>query len=571
MTDLGLVSVLPASVIIALLILTISFCVALNQRKMQVPIVLLHILLLIFMLYGITTLIEEVPRFAIVYRHAGYTDYIMRTGGVDPSLDAYFNWPGFFIFSAFLTQIAGYHDILSFAAWSAVAFNLMYLGPMYIIFTTVTKDKRIIWLALWFFFVTNWIAQDYYSPQGLNFFTYLLIIAILLKWFKSPMPVVPRKMPRQLQRLGRFSAPAQWLYEWLFAPDDMGVTVTATPPRKRLVLLVCVLAIFTFIVSSHPLTPFLTIASVLALAIFNRISPRWLPIAMIGITTVWFVFMAQTYLAGHLSALFSDVGQFGGAITSNVTDRATSANPDHSFIADLRIVMTLFVWVLALAGGILRLRKGYRDATYVLLAVAPFPILLVQSYGGEMLMRIYLFTLPFMVFFAASLFYTASGKNTSLWMKRASIVLCVVLLSGFLFTRYGNERMDYVTSAELTGLRHLYNTAPRNSLLIESWEGTPWEFQNYEQYDHYTLSDTLAPAIETKNVNAVVQLIESTNAPKAYILFTRTERATAQGEGLPPGTLDSLEHALLSSGKFVTVYSNTDAQILQFIGTGKTS
>src|SRR5215467_9629649 len=104
-TDLGLVSVLPASIIIAFAILTISFCLTLQQSRLWVPIILLHFFLLIFMLYGITTLVEEAPRFAAVYRHAGYTEYIMRTSSVDPGLDAYFSSPGFLVLSAFVTQM----------------------------------------------------------------------------------------------------------------------------------------------------------------------------------------------------------------------------------------------------------------------------------------------------------------------------------------------------------------------------------------------------------------------------------------------------------------------------------
>src|SRR5713226_7757955 len=42
-TDLGLVSVLPASIIIALVILTVSFCLTLQQPELRVPIILLHL------------------------------------------------------------------------------------------------------------------------------------------------------------------------------------------------------------------------------------------------------------------------------------------------------------------------------------------------------------------------------------------------------------------------------------------------------------------------------------------------------------------------------------------------
>src|SRR5439155_2128671 len=147
MNDLGLVSVLPPTIILALIILTISFCLTLRQPKLRMPIILLHLFLLIFMLYGITTLVEEAPRFTAVYWNAGYTEYIMRTGTVDPSLDAYFSWPGFFVLSAFVTRITEYHDILPLAAWAPVFFNLIYLGPLYMIFTSATTDKRLVWLG----------------------------------------------------------------------------------------------------------------------------------------------------------------------------------------------------------------------------------------------------------------------------------------------------------------------------------------------------------------------------------------------------------------------------------------
>jgi hypothetical protein len=592
MTDLGLVSVLPAASIFALLMFVISFCVALNQKRLREPVLLLHLLLLIFMLYGVTTLVEQEPRFAMVYTHAGYTEFIMRTATVDPYVDAYFNWPGFFILSAFLTRIAGYHDILSYAAWAPVYFNLFYLGPLYVIFTTATKDKRIIWLGLCIFYLTNWIAQDYYSPQGLNFFLYLLVIAILLKWFKKPAPITPRQPKAKRRKLGWLSSLIGQTYAWLTAPDPL---VTPVQPRQRRVLLASIVVIFAFMVFSHPLTPFFTIITVTALVLFGRITPRWLPILMIVMTAAWDFFIAEPYWSGHIASILSDVGQLSSALSSNVTSRVVDGDPEHTFISEIRVVMTLFIWGLALLGGMLRLRQGYRDASYVLLAVMPFPVLAIQAYGGEMLLRIYLFTLPTMVFFAAALFYSAPtrsmslsmkkwrlaffargegigpARGMSLWMKVMVGVASVVLLGGFLFTRYGNERMDYITNAELAGVRHLYSIAPKGSMLIAGWDGTPWQFQDIEQYDTEVLGDNLLNAIVTKNVGAVVQFIENARPPRAYLIFTRSQKATARIDGLPPGTLDQFEHTLLTSREFALVYSNIDAQIFLFTGVQRAS
>lgn len=560
MTDLGLVSVLPASIIIALAILTISFCLILRQPELRVPIILLHLFLLIFMLYGITTLVEEAPRFAIVYRHAGYTEYIIRTGSVDPNLDAYFNWPGFFVLSAFMTKITGYHDILPFAAWAPVFFNLIYLGPLYMIFTSATTDKRIVWLALWFFYMTNWIAQDYFSPQGLNFFFYLVIIAILLKWFKKPAPM--RQQERQRRRMGRFATLVSQLNGWLTASDPL---LTTAHPRQRRVLLASVVVIFAFTVFSHPLTPFFTIASVGALVIFRRCTPFWLPILMAIMTGAWIIIMTQAFLVGHMYEVFGNFGQVNYAITSNVAARV-EGSPGHIFIGEMRVIMTAALWGLAFIGAVRRLRKGYRDVSYILLAIAPFPLIVANSYDGEMLLRIYLFSLPPMVFFAAALFYPTPLSGMSRKTTAAVVGVSLILLGGFLFTRYGNERMDYMSNAEIDGMNYLYSIAQPKSLLIESSYSTPWEYQGFEKYNYYSLTTVLPEAVTHKDIGSIVRFINSENSTDTYLIFARSEKASAGLLlGLPPKTLDRLEVALLKSGKFVLLYSNPDVQIIKYI------
>jgi hypothetical protein len=389
-----------------------------------------------------------------------------------------------------------------------------------------------------------------------------------LKWFKNPSPA-PKILKRErLQRLLRRWPLIYTMSAWMTVPD---IYSTPLQPAKRPALLASILAIFALMVFSHPLTPGLTIASVLALTIFRRCKPFWLPLVMILMSVLWLLFMTEAYLAGHLVAIVSDIGHLGGAINANVTSRVVAGNPEHALIAELRIVMTLCIWGLGFVGAVLRLRKGYRDFTSVLLAVAPFPLFVVQTYGGEMLMRIYLFTLPFMAFFAASIFYSLSYKRPSLWLKVATVPLCLVFLGGFLFTRYGNERMDYMTNAEVAGVRHLYAIAPLGSLFVAGWDGTPWQFEDYEQYSNYALSDDphLSDAVAHKNVHAIVQFIDTVNAPRVYVIFTRSQKATAQALGLPPNTLDQLQQMMLTSRKFVSIYSTADAQILLYVGERK--
>ena len=569
MNDLGLVSVLPLPIILAVILLNISFCFLLRSPKLRVPVIMLHVFLLIFMLFSVTTFMEEAVRFSTVYRHAGYTEYITRTGSVDPNLDAYFSWPGFFILAALVTQLAGYHTILQYAAWAPVFFNIIYLPAIYVIFTTATTDKRLIWLAVWFFYLTNWIGQDYYSPQGMNYFFYLVIVAVLLKWFKVPSTTQPPFWAKLIGRFGRFSPLAQKLYEWIIAPETLR---TPASGWQRAGLLLILIVMFGFVVFSHPLTPFFIFVSVAALIFLRRCTTWWLPFLLAIMIILWIVTMTQSFLLGHSSMIFGNFGQLGSSVTTNVADRV-HGNQLHTYVAWARVVMTGLLWGMAFLGGVSRMRKGYRDGTYLLLAVVPFPLIVVQDYGGEMFLRIYLFVLPMMAFFTAILFYTTHSlgvRRQNIWRTLACCATCIMLIGGFLLTRYGNEHMDYITYDEYNGIQHLYQIAPAGSLLIQGWGDAGWQFQDYEKYDCQTLSDVGPQIVEKKDIDALVRYIRA-EAPDhpAYIIFTRSQRVSAEAiSGEPVGTLDSFEASLLHSYRFQLVYNHPDAQIFFYAGNG---
>ncbi len=572
MNDLGMISTFPPSFIFAIIALCISFCLNLRQAKPNVPILMLQLFLLIFMLYGIQNIVEEAPRFNVVYRHAGYTEYIIRTGTVNPNLDAYFSWPGFFVLSAVVTTLAGYHSVLSFAGWAPVFYNVIYAGPLYMLFTSASTNKRLIWLGLWFFYLTNWIGQDYFSPQGLNFFFYLVILAILVKWFKAPPLKTSSKIQTYLSKQrqwhrGRFTFSLQSIYARLVAPNEMS---TLEELKQRRIMIPIVLVLFLFVIYSHPLTPFALLTGVAALVIFRRCSPVWLLIVMACMTGVWDIFMAQTFLVGHMSMVTGTFGQVTSNVSAGVLQRTDSGDAEHNFVAAMRVVMTALLWLFALLGMLRRLGKGNRGIPYVLLSLAPFPLVLANQYGGEMILRAYLFSLPFIAFFAASFFFPMYRKTmykTSVWMTMRIICAVLILFGGFLFTRYGNEREDYMTYKEVAGIRYLYSLAPPGSLFIAMKSDPPWQFQDYEQYTCRIFD----PSVDvTKDANGIMQAISSQHDASVYLIFTRSEEAASEEDGgLPPGILNRLRTALLKSGDFRTVYSNTDAQILVFTSSTK--
>lgn len=555
MNDLGLVSVLPASVFAALVILVISFCLVLSQERINTPVVLLHLVVLIFILYGTTTLVEQAPRFQSTWKHIGVTDYILRTGQINPRIDAYFNWPVFFILSGLITEVGGFQSMVSFVGWAPVFLNLIYLGGLYILLGAGTVDKRLVWLGIWFFYLTNWVGQDYFSPQGFNFFLFIVIIGIVLKWFKA-MIVEPDPIPweRFLFRNGALSRLANRIYSWLTPVQSPS---TPSTPAQRVGLVAIVLILFTVVASSHQLTPFFTLGAIMALVVFNRCSLRGLPVLLGVILVTWLSYMAVTYMAGHFAHVTGHVGEVGTSVGANVTKRL-QGSPDHMVVIYIRLVMTVAIWGLAVLGGIRRLRSGRWDITYALLAFAPFPVMALQSYGGEMVLRVYLFALPFMVFFAAAFFFPVPWIKTSWRTVIMMVLVSLGLLAGFVFSRYGNERMDYMTVEEEAALSYLYEIAEPRSLLVAATPNLPWKFAGYGEQRYKVLTKEVLSG----DVDAIVAAIQKEKHTQAYLILTRSQEAHAElFYSVKPADWGKLLIKLTESGKFVNVFSNEASDI----------
>ena len=264
---------------------------------------------------------------------------------------------------------------------------------------------------------------------------------------------------------------------------------------QRRALLAFLVVIFGFVVYSHPLTPFFVLASAAALIFLRRCARLWLPVVMGLMTAAWILLMAQSFLAGHSAMVLGAFGQVQSSLSANVGSRVSQGNPQHEFVAAMRILTAMAIWGLAALGAIRRQRQGYHDLTYLLLAVTPFPLIVSQDYGGEMFLRIYLFALPFMVFFMATLFHSPhhrAVRRPSIWRMAAIASLCLLLVAGFLFTRYGNEHVDYKTYDEVNGISYLYHVAPPHSILLQGWEDTPWQFQDIEKYTAGSLNTAVA-------------------------------------------------------------------------------
>jgi hypothetical protein len=596
MNDLGLISVLPLTFIAALGVLAISFILALNQEKSHDSILLLHVLVLIFILHATPQIVYGTLRYSWAWKHVGIVDYIQRHGSVDPTLtnlNAYHNWPGFFALAAFYNVIAGLPSSLVYAGWGPLFFNLIDLGALWMIYKSLTQDRRLMWFSLWLFFLFSWVGQDYFSPQAISYFMYLIAIAIVLKWFRE-RSISSREDPKPkmyFQRIRNF-------YHRLIA--RAAVDVSQGKPlnsRQRLAMMAMMILVFTAIASSHQLTPLILISALAALVIFQITNQRYLPVLMVVITTVWIIFMAIGFLNGNLSWIVKSIGSLLDNVNGNLVN-LDIASPGQQLIARIDRLLSAAVWILGFLGLIRRYRSGHWDLAAILLTIAPIPMLVLNSYGGEMLFRVYLFSLPFITFLAAALFYPHLQAGLSLKTPLFTAILSLMLIPGFLYSYYGKEEMYYFSPNEIAAAQYLFNIAPKGSLIVDGIWDWPRQYTNYEYYNYFsifvqsqveknrvlqnpigTLSNIMEDATpgsvyvtqthvagQTENESSTASSTDQDEYPAAFLIITRSQIAEAEMTGaLPANFFSTLTNTLPRSPHFQVIYSNPDATIIEYI------
>lgn len=553
MTDVGLVSVLGPLNFAALITLTIAFSWTVTFRHAATRLLVTQVGSLVAMLFGVTALVEREPGYFSAYLHVGFIEYIARTGSTLPTLDARFSWPGSFSFGALLTQLAGVDSALSFVRWAPVVFNLLWLLPIWVIVSSITTNPRVRWLTIWIFPISNWVHQDYLSPQALNYFLYLVVLAVLLRWFRPRIVALVEQRPHRRARVPiRRVLRADGICEDRVIPPLLD-------SAQRCGLFVILVLVYFASVMSHQLTPVVLLLSVGTLAFFRRTTLTTLPVIMCVLLVAWVSFGAETFWVGHLRSLFGGAGAVGSNIAAGIGRRA-SGGEGRSIVLATRVGFTLSVLGLAGVGVVRRWRSGSRQLTCVLLAGVPFALIVGQSYGGEMLMRAFLFALPFAAVFGAMAFFPTSVSGGSARMAMSIAVVAILMTGGFLVSRYGNERFEMVPSGDLAAMRWIYTHAPPGSKLAAPSRNLPWRYEDIEGFHYSPIADGILAS-----PRAVLRFIDTQPGTSYFIPSQSQQLFGRELYGLPPHWLDKLEGSLVKTRRLELVYSNRDTRVYKVI------
>jgi GT2 family glycosyltransferase len=576
MDDLGLVSVLPVAYWAALAIVVVGAWTLIRRNRARDRTIAAYIVTLILLLHATPTLLYGSLRYSWAWKHIGIVDFVMRHGTVDPhvsQLAVYHAWPGFFTLGALLTQLGGFHTALSFAAWGPPFFELLDLGPLLLLFRSLTTDRRRIWTAVLVYYLTQWVGQDYFSPQAFAFFLYLVCIAVVLRYLG---PASSRRGWRGRRRAAVERRP--------FLLQIAGLERVAVPSRVRRALAIGLVPVMVVIASSHQLTPIVLVIALAVLVAVRAAGPRWLPWVMAAITIGWIAWLGRTYVLANMQSLIRAFG----ALESNTGATFVAlgrASFEQQLVDWTDRLLTALIWPLALAGFLRQRRLDQRESVPAVLALVPVPMLAANDYGGEMLFRVCLFATPFLAFLVAGLLQppgprARAGALPSPRRRRsrrvparaaAAFSLAIVLALGAMFVvAYdGKERMNYFTTYERTASTWLYDTAPKGALITAINSNYPWAFEHYEYYD-YDFLEYLPPRDKARLVTDPLPVMEKFLAAgctrPAYFIVTRSQEVEVRyTASLDPRSVRSIVLAMRSTPMFRLDYHNRDVDVYQVL------
>jgi hypothetical protein len=488
------------------------------------------------------------------YKHVGVVDLIATGRGLDGSHDLFQAWPGFFATAADLVAVAG-GSPTAYANWATFIFLAVSAVALYSATRTLFTEPAIATLAVLVYLCTGWAGQMYYSPQTFAFAMSMLVLAVLL-------PVLLDT--RATHARDRFRAAlASWARR-----NPAGVGRRPLAPAETAVIGTLVVIGFACIVTTHQLTPYMLLLQLLPFVVLSWVGRRW----QFGYLLI--AVFALGYLLLHFDALGTD-SLFSGFSTRNFSGMpAGSTSAAQDLAAGASRGIAIWVWGGAAVAALSYWRCFGQVVVPAALAFMPMALVLFQSYGGEAIYRVWLFSAPWCAVILAWRLY-------DLRRRRVAGVLLLGALSFISFfgaaqaTNFGMFPMVRITSDEIDASSWFYEHAPDESRLVLVMASFPQRL-DHDYVDHAgdvpavnepTLADD--PQFARGGLDAMpaadlASYVTRLWGRDSYLAISRSMVRMNDYYGLATaGAVQRLEDRLSSSPDWTVAYRNRDAIILR--------
>ncbi|TGD86839.1 hypothetical protein BayCH28_16540 [Mycolicibacterium sp. CH28] len=377
--NLGTIGILGVDYFVGLTLLCVVLVIEYRRSAMDRPVIAVaNGVLIAYITMPVAWSMGTAP-FVTAYVHRMITNWFVDLGGLPPPVDARISWAGFFSAGANLVVTTGLHDSAIFLVSASLVMGLCLMFPVHAIGLAITGSRRCAWLGVTMLTLFNWYQQDYFAPQAVAMQLYATILAVLFWQLRAAdVPDLPG---------GRFT---RLRTAWMRIPGRAHGRGASWTLAMELVLV----TIMAAMVVAHQLTPLATIGALLIFAVCGLTRYKLLWLAAFVVFIAWFCYGAYAYWQGHLGQVIADIGGVDQNLNSSVSQKITG-DPVYSRMQMLRLVAAFVL--MAMSGiGLLRLRRMPNSRPMLVAAVAlvPFVLPLLQSYGGEVAIRAFLYASP---------------------------------------------------------------------------------------------------------------------------------------------------------------------------------
>ncbi|NND73747.1 MAG: hypothetical protein HKN44_01970 [Ilumatobacter sp.] len=553
MTAWGLVSVLPPTFYAGLVIAVVVASTAATRPTTSTAQVAAGLLPLLTMIYGTVAAISPTIRYPWAYKHLGVVRLLDETGRLHPQVDIYNNFSGFFGLNAFVRGATGV-DPSAYASWSQLVGEAVVLVATWVLVRRATDSERVAHLAAVLYLITNWVAQNYFAAQTLASFLSIAVLALTFSWFSTGET---RRLPLLGDRLVRL------------AP------LSNVAPQYRLIRTrrTIVLVGFLGLMLTHPLTPFATLGAVGLAWVLGWVKDRPL---LVGFALVTIAGGLRTL--PYFAAQSFDLG-FGGSPSDNAGGNTDySAAPDAVLlVGQLTRLFSVGVWIAAVIGALACVWAMRRAGVLVIAVCVPFGIPLVQSYGGEVIYRVYLYSLPLIVAFIAWGIVTRIPIERRARLPQPTVLaasVCLALTTGFMVAHFGREQLNYVDESEVAMGEYVAANVTDPAVIAQF--GSDYPAASSARYPHFQVNDTFTPYVdelfdpaERPRLNALDDLadyLHGLNAGTPYIVVSPgMVEAIQQLNNFPVDSTAEAAEMLLESQRFVLTTRIDDTWLIEVL------
>jgi hypothetical protein len=239
----------------------------------------------------------------------------------------------------------------------------------------------------------------------------------------------------------------------------------------------------------------------------------------------------------------------------------------------LGLSVFLSTLILGIVMGTNRFRHLRPALPLAPLAGIPVVAAAIQNYGGEMIIRVFLFTLPMASILLARVLLAVPRRTLSL----AVPAMALAITPAFLLARFGNEAFEMVSEADYQAVQVLYENATDRSLLVTDNSFLPWGDRRRDTTEiRYSAAKPTTAWLRSLRAEAVLEVhvgdyrgfgnvkIDRVKASKILVIFTPTQSAWLEHvEGFEPHRLDEVGRWMATQPGVTVLYNEGGAWVFE--------